>query len=215
MSAYIEIDNVKINNYTFPSADAGSGNFVISTDGSGNLSFTSIAGLISTFRESESITANKTQFTVTSGYVIGNLDVYYNGFKLLNGDDYTANDGSAFTLSESAVSGDIVEWVGIRYPQSHVSLSGVGTGRLFASDGSATSAVAQTGLIFTNNSLGINTISPSAVLDVDSNTIRLRSARTPASSSSSGNIGDICWDADNLYICVNNNTWKKSPLSSW
>lgn len=39
MSAYIEIDNIKINNYTFLSTDGGTGNYVISTDGAGNVSF--------------------------------------------------------------------------------------------------------------------------------------------------------------------------------
>lgn len=204
MSAYIEIDNVKINNYTFPAADAGSGNFVISTDGSGNLAFTSIAGLISTFRESEELTTNKTEFTVSSGYVVGNLDIYYNGFKLLNSVDYTASDGSTFSLSEPAASGDIIEWVGIRYPQAHVNLSDVGTNRLVVSDGSTTNLVGQSGLLFDGSTL-----------DISAATIRLRNQRTPASSSASGNAGDICYDANFLYVCVSDNTWKKLSLSSW
>lgn len=166
MGAYIEIDNVKINNYTFPATDAGSGNFVISTDGSGNLSFTSIAGLISTFRETETLTSSKTNFTVTSGYVVGNLDVYYNGFRLLNGDDYIATNGNSFTLSEPAASGDVIEWIGIRYPQTHVSLLGVDSGRLLFSDGTTNHAVGSTGLYYKSNMLGINTTTPTTTLDV-------------------------------------------------
>lgn len=204
MSAYIEIDNVKINNYTFPSADAGSGNFVISTDGSGNLSFTSIAGLISTFRESEELTSSKTDFTVASGYVVGNLDIYYNGFKLLNSVDYTATNGDTFTLSEPAASGDIIEWVGIRYPQAHVNLNEVGANRLMISDGSTTNIVGQSGLLFDGSTL-----------DISGTTIRLRNQRTPSSASASGNAGDICYDTNFLYVCVNDNTWKKLSLSSW
>jgi hypothetical protein len=204
MGAYIEVDNVKINNYTFPSVDGGSGNYVISTDGNGNLSFTSIAGLISTFRQSEDLTASKTDFTVTSGYLVGNLDVYYNGFKLRNGDDYTATDGNTFSLSESAASGDVVEWVGIRYPQAHVSLSGVGSNRLLTSDGSTTNIVGQSGLLFDESTF-----------DISANTLRLRSSRTPASALASGNAGDVCWDSNYLYICVSSNTWKRSSLSSW
>lgn len=215
MSAYIEIDNVKINNYKFPTADAGSGNFVISTDGSGNLSFTSIAGLISTFRESESVNTEKTNFTVGSGYIIGNLEVYYNGFKLLSGQDYTADNGSSFSLSSPAVSGDIVEWIGIRYPQYHISISGAGQNRVLTSDGSTNYIIGSSGLIFVNNLLGIGTSSPTASLDINSNLFRLRSNKTPASSTASGNIGDICWDSSYIYVCVGNNSWKRSSLSSW
>lgn len=204
MGAYIEVDNVKINNYTFPSVDGGSGNYVISTDGAGNLSFTSVAGLISTFRQSEDLTASKTDFTVTSGYLVGNLDVYYNGFKLRSGDDYTATDGNTFSLSEAAASGDVVEWVGIRYPQAHVALSGAGSNRLLTSDGSTTNIVGQSGLLFDESTF-----------DISANTLRLRSSRTPASSSASGNAGDVCWDSNYLYICVSSNTWKRSSLSSW
>jgi hypothetical protein len=39
--------------------------------------------------------------------------------------------------------------------------------------------------------------------------------KTPASSTSSGNIGDICWDNNYMYICVSNNNWKRSPLTTW
>lgn len=63
--------------------------------------------------------------------------------------------------------------------------------------------------------VGIGTTTPSAKLDVNSDTVRLRTARTPASASAAGNAGDICWDADYVYVCVATNTWKRSALSTW
>lgn len=39
--------------------------------------------------------------------------------------------------------------------------------------------------------------------------------RMIASSSSSGNPGDIVWDSSYLYICVANNLWRRSTHSSW
>jgi hypothetical protein len=39
--------------------------------------------------------------------------------------------------------------------------------------------------------------------------------RMIASSSSSGNPGDIVWDSSYLYICVANNLWRRSAHSSW
>lgn len=66
-----------------------------------------------------------------------------------------------------------------------------------------------------DDKVGIATSSPTAKLDVNSNVIRLRTAKTPASASASGNAGDICWDANYIYVCVATNTWKRAALSSW
>jgi hypothetical protein len=37
----------------------------------------------------------------------------------------------------------------------------------------------------------------------------------PANSSSNGIPGTIRYDANNFYVCIANNTWKRSPLSTW
>jgi len=63
--------------------------------------------------------------------------------------------------------------------------------------------------------LGAGNYTPTAVLDVLGNTFRLRTARTPASATATGNQGDICWDSGYLYVCVATNTWKRASLSSW
>lgn len=55
----------------------------------------------------------------------------------------------------------------------------------------------------------------SAMLDINSDTMRLRTARTPASASATGNAGDICWDANYLYIAVATNTWRRIAHSTW
>ena len=54
-----------------------------------------------------------------------------------------------------------------------------------------------------------------AVLQVTGNTIQLTTARTPASASATGNVGEICWDASYLYVCTATNTWKRSLISTW
>jgi len=56
-------------------------------------------------------TAGQTTFTPSSGYTVGYLDVYHNGVKLINGDDYTASNGSTFALASGAASGDVIEAV--------------------------------------------------------------------------------------------------------
>jgi hypothetical protein len=57
------------------------------------------------------VASDTTVFTPTSGYSLGYLDVYLNGVKLIVGDDYTATNGTTFTLASAAVSGDVVEAV--------------------------------------------------------------------------------------------------------
>lgn len=37
----------------------------------------------------------------------------------------------------------------------------------------------------------------------------------PANSSANGLTGTIAFDSDFFYVCVANNTWKRSTLSSW
>jgi hypothetical protein len=63
--------------------------------------------------------------------------------------------------------------------------------------------------------VGIATTAPTATLDVNANTLRLRTARTPASASATGNAGDICWDSSFLYICTATNTWRRISHASW
>ena len=53
-------------------------------------------------------TASQTVFTPSSGYTLGYCDVYQNGVKLVNGDDYTAADGATVTLTTGAAAGDSI-----------------------------------------------------------------------------------------------------------
>jgi hypothetical protein len=70
-------------------------------------------------------------------------------------------------------------------------------------------------LIDDNGKVGIGTESPTAKLDVNSDILRLRTSKTPSSASDDGEAGDICWDANYIYICVATDTWKRSAISSW
>ncbi len=67
----------------------------------------------------------------------------------------------------------------------------------------------------TDGALGLGTSSPTEALDVNSDAVRLRGSRTPASASASGSAGTICWDADYIYVCTATNTWKRAALASW
>ena len=60
-----------------------------------------------------------------------------------------------------------------------------------------------------------NTGAPTAPLDVNGNTIRLRTARTPASATAAGNQGDFAWDSSYLFICTATNTWRRVAHATW
>jgi hypothetical protein len=63
--------------------------------------------------------------------------------------------------------------------------------------------------------VGINTTAPTEKLDINADTIRLRTSKTPTSSTAQGYQGEICYDSNYMYICVAYNTWKRIPLETW
>ena len=69
--------------------------------------------------------------------------------------------------------------------------------------------------IDSSGNVGIGTSSPTNALDVNSDSIRVRTSQTPATASATGNQGEIAWDADYIYICVATNTWKRVAVSTW
>jgi hypothetical protein len=56
-------------------------------------------------------TGVQTNFTFAAGYQIGYLDVYLNGARQIEGQDFSATDTSTVGLSSAALSGDVLELV--------------------------------------------------------------------------------------------------------
>jgi len=69
--------------------------------------------------------------------------------------------------------------------------------------------------ILGNGNVGIGTDVPSEALDINSDAIRIRTTQTPASATASGTMGQICWDANYIYICTATNTWKRTAILTW
>jgi hypothetical protein len=67
--------------------------------------------------------------------------------------------------------------------------------------------------------VGIGTTSPAISsgvgLHLSGSTLRLGTARTPASSTATGNQGEVCWDSSYLYVCIATNTWRRIALTTW
>lgn len=62
-------------------------------------------------RQNFTPTGVQTNFTFSSGYSVGYIDAYINGVRLIEGQDYTATDGSVVGLTSFAQSGDVVEFI--------------------------------------------------------------------------------------------------------
>jgi hypothetical protein len=63
--------------------------------------------------------------------------------------------------------------------------------------------------------VGTSSDSGGALLQVNGNRIRVATAKTPASAADTGTAGEICWDADYIYVCTATNTWKRSAIATW
>lgn len=87
-------------------------------------------------RHTITATAGQTVFNATGGYVPNFVDVYLNGVKLVDVEDYIASNGTTVTLSLGATAGDIVEIISY----SNVTLStsvptGAGGDNIFYENG--------------------------------------------------------------------------------
>lgn len=53
-------------------------------------------------------TTNQTLFPIVQGYQVGDIDVFLNGVRLVEGDDYSASNGASVSLTSGAAVGDSV-----------------------------------------------------------------------------------------------------------
>lgn len=95
-----------------------------------------------------------TNFTFASGYDIGYLDVFVNGAKLINTNDYVASDGSTITiLNGGALNGDVIEAVAYKA----FNLGSSGSGSVGISSGGVTIGDASTlNFIGTGNTFAVD-----------------------------------------------------------
>lgn len=49
----------------------------------------------------------------------------------------------------------------------------------------------------------------------DNGSIILPISRTPASSTDTGTVGEICWDANYIYVCTATDYWERTAIAHW
>lgn len=70
-------------------------------------------------------------------------------------------------------------------------------------------------IILAGGDIGIATDTPTVKLDINSDILRLRTAKTPANAGDTGFIGSFCWDSGFIYVCVATDTWKRAAITAW
>jgi hypothetical protein len=81
----------------------------------------------------------------------------------------------------------------------------------FVTNGSERARIDSSGRLL----VGASADSGGALLQVNGDRIRVATAKTPASAADTGTAGEICWDADYIYVCTATNTWKRSAIATW
>jgi len=52
-------------------------------------------------------------------------------------------------------------------------------------------------------------------LDVNANSLTIAQSKTPSAADDAGTRGEIAWDSSYIYICIDDNTWKRVAISTW
>ena len=172
--------------------------------------------------ETKKITREEFFTNIPSATISGNLTVDTNTL-FVDASNNRVGIGTNSPASKFVVSGGRTDLIansetyalGVRYS------SGTGIYYIGASNSATPDLVfSQVGgserVRFTNDgNVGIGTSSPTNLLDVNADSIRVRTAQTPATAGAAGNQGEIAWDADYIYVCVATNTWKRVAIATW
>jgi hypothetical protein len=66
--------------------------------------------------------------------------------------------------------------------------------------------------INTSGNVGIGTTSPAQVLSVNSDSVQIITAQSPASGAAC-DAGEIAWDTSYIYVCTASGAWKRAALT--
>lgn len=145
-----------------------------------------------------------------------NLEIVYNAISMDVTD--TASDANS-TLINLKVANTVkfsVRKDGFVYSSSDANIANtITTTNIQSNTANVQTATVNVATVTTGNiqALSANTILCESV--TTNTTLVLTTAKTPLSAIDTGLQGQIAWDADYIYVCVANNVWKRSALTTW
>lgn len=168
----------------------GANQLALSTDGTGRL-FVDASGNVGVGAAPVVAFNGQTHLTVnhsTGGTTVAGISLATDGARRASFITYPSNSEALRITAESATLPITV------YTNSSERLRSDSSGRL---------------LVGTSNDSG------GALFQVNGNRIRVGTAKTPASATDTGTAGEICWDANYIYVCTATNTWKRTAIATW
>jgi hypothetical protein len=137
-------------------------------------------------------------FGATSALTVNAISITASGTTALGANTFTLTSNTQSTLTKGV----------------SINSSGADSDTVIASDNQATMFYVDASA----DKIGIITNAPTEALDVNSDAVRLRTARTPASSNNTAvgwGVGTIAWDASYLYIATSSSVIKRVALSTF
>jgi len=224
----------------------GSGGQVLTTDGSNNLSWTTIAagGSVASisvgttgryltndgtntswsnvFADSNFANTVKSTISVTDSGGDGNLS-YANGVITYTGPNasqvrahFSAGNGVTITSGQISIGQDVANTANVTFDNitgSDLTLTSLTTsGGVLYANGNMVSSESDFTYNTTTNTLNVGVLKTTGAIEVGS---LFKSNITTQTGTSTGTPGQICWDADYIYVCTSTNVWKRVLLSTF
>lgn len=178
----------------------GSGNYASTIHSHNILDIINFASGVSGFLPVKNITAS-------TGIFVNEVDGVYNIA-------VTGNFGLNGSEIDSRVSGYLQAGSGIvfNYNNNNLTINSIatGTGTSNINYNDLENAVDNYFDTFLAAGTGINFSYNNNTLTINSNLVS-----PPPSATASGNIGQFSYDNEYMYVCINNNLWKRTTLNSW
>lgn len=145
----------------------------------------------------------------------------------ITGNNNTVMGVSALRSNTTGGNNVAVGWNAGRFAADGVTPNAVGNNSVFVGEGARAFADAQTNEVVIGQgavgggsntvTLGNAAITRTILRGVPeaANTMRLVAPRTPASAIAPGAVGEVCWDAGFIYVCIAANTWRRAALVAW
>ena len=137
-------------------------------------------------------------FGATSALTVNAISITASGTTALGANTFTLTSNNQLTFTKGV----------------SINSSGADSDTVIASDN-------QSNMFYVDASadkIGLLTNAPTETLDVNSDAVRLRTARTPASSNNTAvgwGVGTIAWDASYIYIATSSSVIKRVALSTF
>jgi hypothetical protein len=137
-------------------------------------------------------------FGATSVLTVNAISITASGTTALGANNFTLTSNTQSVLTKGV----------------SINSSGADSDTVIASDNQANMFYVKA----STDKIGLLTNAPTETLDVNSDAVRLRTARTPASSNNTAvgwGVGTIAWDSSYLYIATSSSVIKRVALSTF